>query len=265
MSTITVTPTVDLASNPPRVRLDVSDANLPGYFAADVVRINPDGTIVPVRTPQGGPVTLATSGANRVGVVYDYEASYGAPVSYSTLQSPSVISAPVTVDESRVWLTHPGVPELSVPLELRAGSLAEEVEPVAQGVFYPMGRRTPVVFTDGARRAPSSSVSVETATLDELRRLRTLLADASILLLNVPATLGWGIEANYISVGEVSTGRPSDIGADQLRAVSFGFTVVDRPAGGTQAERTLLDLSTYASLGAIAAAYPSLAAAAAGP
>jgi hypothetical protein len=50
----------------------------------------------------------------------------------------------VTVAESKIWLVHPGVPELSMPVELAKGSLAEEEWGVQQGVFYPMGRPFPV-------------------------------------------------------------------------------------------------------------------------
>jgi hypothetical protein len=49
------------------------------------------------------------------------------------------------------------------------------------------------------------------------------------------------------------------------RDIQIPYQVVDRPAGGTQAERTLLDLLQFATLADIAAAYATLFDVAAGP
>jgi hypothetical protein len=175
MSTVTVVPTVDLTSTPPSVVLSVTDTGTPNLFATTVTRLDPDGVWRNVRTSDGNPLVLTTSGANRVGTLRDNEAPYGTPVTYSTIESPSAVSSPVTVGETRVWLVDPGTPALSVPIEMRAGSFAEESWDVQQGIFWPMGRSTPVVQTDGARKAPASSVTVKIDTLAELADLRALL------------------------------------------------------------------------------------------
>ena len=241
MSTVTVTPTVEPStgpSDPPRVRLDVTDTGTPAVTSTTVVRLGPDGRTVPVRTDDGGP--LALSGA--AGLLYDYEAPFGVAVTYSTQESPTVVSAAVTVNEPDVWLIHPGVPEISTPIELRIGSLDEEEWAAPQAVHWPIGRERPIVHTDGARKAPSSSLTVAVESADDLARLRNVLFDSSTLLLNIPAGLGLGVDTDYIAVGSVTNARPSSIGSDPLRAVRLPFQVVDRPVGGSQAERTWADV-----------------------
>jgi hypothetical protein len=89
MSAVTVVATVENSTNPqdpPRVRLNVTDTGTtPSLFAATVTRLDPDGQVVPVRTADGNPLTLLhKSGTTRVGLLYDYEMPYGAPVTYST-------------------------------------------------------------------------------------------------------------------------------------------------------------------------------------
>lgn len=265
MSTVTVTATVELANTPPRVRLDVTDIGSPNLFAATVTRLDPDGRIVPVRTTDGNPLTLSTSGANRTGILYDYEMPYGSVVTYSTAESPTATSAEVVVNESRVWLVHPGVPGLSMPVELRAGSLAEESYDVRMGVFYPMGRANPVVMTDGARQGMKSSIRVAIDTLIQVAAIRALVADAGVLLLNIPAPLGLGVPAQYIAVSTVTISRVTDMGGDPYRVAELPFIVVDRPAGGTTAERTLVDFLDFPTLADVASAYATLADAFAGP
>lgn len=266
MSVVTVTPTVEIGTNPPRVRLDVSDAGLPGYTRATVMRNDPNGESVPVRTPDGSGITLATSGANRVGVVYDYEVPYGQSVTYTTSESPTVVSAAVVADVPVPWLIHLGVPELSIPVDLGADSFEEEVRTVARGIYYPMGRETPVVFIDGSRKSAESSMTALVETAAEWAAMRAMLQDGAPLLLNVNPSLGFDVATAYVSIGDVRRQRPSGlVGSDPFRRVVLPYVVVDRPAGGTQAERTMLDLLVYPTLAQLAAAYPNLAAVLAGP
>lgn len=249
---VTVAPNVEAAANglPPRVRLDITDTG--GLSSVTVTRLDPDGRIVPVRTNTGDPLPMSGG----VGLLYDYEAPLGQFVYYSSLDDPDTLSGGVTVNETRVWLIHPGVPTLSVPIELGVGSASEEVWAVQQGVFWAMGRETPLVFTDGGRKAPSSSLTVLTETVAEFESLRSVLSDASPLLLNVPATLGLGLDTDYISVGAVTPRRPSDIGTDTLRAVDMPYMVVRRPAGGSQATRTWTDVKIdYDTWADVKAAY----------
>jgi hypothetical protein len=264
-ASLTVTPTPEPGATPPRMRLNVADTRTTPASLVTVLRINPDGTTAPVRTPDGGPLALTVSGTSRTGLLYDYEAPYGVAVSYTTAEASGTVSAAVTVDAAQVWLVHPGLPSVSMPLELLVGSLDEETWDVQQGVFWPMGREFPIVHTDGRRKAPAGSVTAQITSVEELRYLRALTADTSTLLLNIPAYLDFGVDTRYIAVGPVKVRRPSSIGSDPLRAVDLPFQVVDRPVGGTQAQRTLASFTVYPTLAALSAAYPDLAALAAGP
>lgn len=250
MSTVTVVPTVEASNSPPRVRLNITDTGTPNVTATTVTRLDPDGRTRPVRTADGNPLTLTTSGSNRVGLLYDYEVPFGAPVTYSTLESPTVLAAPVTVAVTRVWLIHPGVPELSTTITVAA--LGPRARKVQQGVFYPMGRGAPVVQTDGARKAAEYTLSVLTMTENERAKLDQILADAGPLLLNVPSSKGWGITYEYLAVGDVSENRQSPFAGEPLRVTEMACTVIERPVGGSQSERTYVDVlainATYASL-----------------
>lgn len=264
MSTVTVAPTVDMASTPPRVRLDVTDTGTsPSIFSTTVTRLDPDGVLRTVRTPDGNPLTLTTSGATRVGLLYDYAAPYGQPVSYSTQESPGTVSAAVTVGETRSWLLHPGVPTLSQPITI--GDLAERLRKIQQGVFYPMGRSTPVVQTDGARRRGEYTLTLWTPDLDARSALLDLLDDGSPLLLNIPAGNGWGLSWEYVAVGDVTERRPVKFLGEPGRFWDLPIVVVDTPIGGSQSGRSYADLLTFASYSELQAAYPSYSAVLAGP
>lgn len=258
--TITVTPTVELSNVPPRVRLDITASA--GETATTVTRLDPDGNTVPVRTPDGA--ALSISGTT--GLLYDYEMPYGAAVSYSSLESSATISAQVTVAVSSAWLIHPGVPALSMPVDFWKGSFEEETWDVRQGLFWPMGRSTPVVQTDGSRKAAASSMSIAIESVTDFAALRTLVQDAGTLLLNIPALMGIGVDTCYIAVGAIRNRRLSDIGTDPRRSVEMSFQIVSRPAGGTQAQRTYADvLAGSLSYTAVKANYPTYLELLAGP
>lgn len=257
---VTVTPTVEESTgqgDPPRIRLDVTATA--GETAATVTRLNPDGATVPVRTTDGNPLTISAGTA----LVYDYEAPFGQPVRYSTVETPGTLSAAVTVAEPAVWLIHVGVPALS--RRVRIIDVPQRARPVVRGIHTPMGRRYPVVQTDGQRKAAEYTLTVRTDDDDERAALDDLLDDAGTLLLNVPAGKGWGVGAEYVSVGDSTEARRADWGAYPLRDWLLPCTVVDRPVGGTQAERTLADLAGYGTLAALSAAYGTLFDVAVGP
>lgn len=265
MSVVTVTATVEATNVPPRVRLDVVDNGSPFYFQTTVTRLNLDGSTVPVRTQDGNPLPLTTSGSNRVGLIYDYEAPFQQAVSYSTVETPGTSTPQVTVPENRIWLIHPGVPALSVPVTLGSGSLATVTRAAKRGVFYPMGRQNPVVQTDGARKGADSQINVLTSSTDDLAALRALLQDTGVLLLNIPGSRDYGFDTCYIAVGDVGEARPVDLLPVTWRSTSLPFVVVDRPAGGSQAQRTYVDLFNYATYADLLAAYPTYTDLLAGP
>lgn len=264
--TVTITPTALPNNVPPAIRLDLTDTRTPPAHLLTVVRNNPDGTTSTVRTSDGTPLVMNTSGATTVGLIFDYEAyPYGGTFTYSTVEFPSAVSPSVTLNVSRPWLVHPGIPSLSVPINFRPGSFQSMTYAAKQGVFYPLGRKNPVVVTDGARKGGSGSMVLQTDTLDDLSALLDLLSDAGTLLLNVPDSLGAGPVSQYVAVGDVTVTRLTDNVIDGYRDITMPFTVVDAPIGGNQAERTFADLMAYPTLDAIKAAYPTLIAVLAGP
>jgi hypothetical protein len=264
MSTVTVTPTVDAVNEPPRVRLDVVDSGSPNLFATTVVRYDPDGRWRPVRTYDGGPLALAGAGATRTGLIFDYEAPIGSPVTYSTSESPTVLSAQVTVNVDQAWLIHPGIPELSCPIVV--AGVSERTRRVQRGVFYPMGRRFPVVQTDGRRKAAEYTLKLYSGDDVARRQIEDLIEDAGVLLLNVPTSKSWGIGTEYIAAGDSTEERAVTFLGESTRFWGLSVAVVDRPAGGTQSERTYDDVNAaYATYDALDAAYSSYTALLAGP
>jgi hypothetical protein len=261
MSVITVAATVEASNVPPRVKLVATDTGSPAFVTTTILRNDPDGSQVPVRTATGGGATLSGGTVT----VYDYEMPYGQAVTYTSLETPANVTTPVQVDASQVWLIHPGIPSLSLPIRLGRGSLTKRTRAVTRAVFWPMGRSTPVVIGDGSRKSIESQLVVVTATIPERVSLEELTADASPLLLNVPTTLGYNFETCYISVGDIDETVVTEMVTETYMTVTLPFTVVDRPAGGSQSARTFADLLVYPNLAALKNAYPTFAAVLAGP
>jgi hypothetical protein len=205
-------------------------------------RTDQNGLVTPLRTSNGAPLTLVTSGSNRVGTVYDYEMPYGLPVTYSTTLQPTNKSASVTVNDTRVWLINPGVPDRSMPITLWRGTNEEEAADVLAGIFKPLGRRDAVVISDGKRKAPSSELIVGTDTEAEAQQLEDLLSDASTVLLNVPPSLGLGMDTQYIFISTLRRRRLSDVGTAPQRVWTLPYQVVTLPVGGSQSQWTWADV-----------------------
>lgn len=256
--TVTVVATPDPTNFPPRMQLVVTATT---EKSATVTRLNGDGSTVPVRTSDGGPLTITGGTAT----FFDYEMPFGVAVSYSSLESPASISSQVAVTVSKVWLIHPGVPGLSMPINLMPGTLQDETYAVKQGVFVVQGRTNPVVISDGSRKGPQSQLVVVTETVDEKVELQALISDVSALLLNIPAGMATGFDTQYIQIDTVKASRFTEVVIDGWRSFTLPFFVVDRPAGGSQAQRSYVDLLQFASYQALQAAYPSYTALLAGP
>lgn len=263
MSTVTVTPTVELDAIPPRVRLDVVDTGTPTIVAVTVTRLNPDGTTAVVRTDDGNPLVLATVGSQRQGTVYDNEVPYGAPVSYSTQENAATVSTEVTVNVAEPWLIHPGVPALSK--RITVASIGPRQRRVRRSVYYPMGGRYPVVHTDGRRKVHEGDIELRVDSLQELSELEALTEDTTALLLNIPATLDWGIAHSYLSLGDLEEVRLVDYAGDPHRYYRLPYVVVERPEGGSRAAWTMADIpARFASMLDIKNAFPTMADIAAG-
>jgi hypothetical protein len=242
VATLSMTATPEPEAWPPRVRIDVVDeGNAPAISSVTVTRTIGRETVA-VRSNDGRPLKLAPAGLGRAGVIYDPELPFGEVATYSTLQQPASVSDAVTVDSDVPWLVNPGIPALSRPIVLRAGSFRSRKRPVRSGVFYAQNRDTAIVVTDGRRKKPESTFIVSTETDEEFEAIEALIDDAGTLLLNVPKHLGLKIETAYINVLDIDEDRPSDVGEDILRDWVMPYVQVARPIGGTPSAWTWSDV-----------------------
>lgn len=247
---------VDQSTTPPSVRIDIADTRATPATSVVVTRQDSTGRSYPVRTADGGPLVVSGGTAT----LYDNELPYGTQVTYS-VNVVGAVTATARIDVDSVWLTHPGVPSLSVPVDFRPGSFSSEEWAIDQGVFNVLGRSSPVVVTSGARTSPASSFTIYTETLDQLRALKQLFADGSPLLLNVSPTLNTGLDTSYITASGVTVSRPSPVAPHEDRDIAVKYQVVDRPTGGTQSAITWSDIAAkYATWADVAAAVKSWAA-----
>jgi hypothetical protein len=246
-----ITATVEPNATPPRIRLDVATAKP----AVTVYRVAQDGTRTPVRTYNGGPFPV--SGGSLV--AYDPEAPYGQPVTYVADEAGITGSLEVTLDiTDQVWLVHPGVPSRSQPIRIQ--DVSQRMTAANQSVRYPLGRRDPIVASDGRRKSDVYTLTVRTKGVADTEAMKALLADMSPLLLNIPASKQWpGMGTEYIAVGDVMQVNPGGWGGWSERYWELSCTVVARPAGGSQADNTyaksLASYSTYAARLAAHATY----------
>lgn len=215
---LSLTATANPGSVPPSVLITLAGATSP----TTLTRQAADGSRSVVRTADGLPVPVGTTS------VVDYGAPFGEQLTY--IGNGTTASNPVVLNVPDPWLVHPGRPGQSMPISV--AEFGPRNAAPAQGMFRVIGRRNPIVVTDGQPGTLQSSVTVRTRTLAELGKLRALLSDAAPLLLNVPATLGWGVEAEYISVTSVEEARLMDYAGRPDRYLTLAYVVVDAPAGG---------------------------------
>jgi hypothetical protein len=238
--TTTVTATAEPTATPPRVRLDLTT----NKTSLTVYRVALDGTKTPVRTYDGGPLPVSGSTA----LLYDPEAFFGQPYTYTTDDTATTASASVTVNSDVPWLVHPGVPTRSMPVEI--ADMSDRQAPANQSVRYPLNRRFPIVANDGQRKADSYTLTLRTTGQVELEALQELLDDLSVLLLNVPADPTWvDLSSEYVAVGDLARANPGRYVQFDKRLWSLPCSVTDRPAGGSQA------FNTYAKSTALYATY----------
>lgn len=223
--TILIASLADPGSTPPSivVTLSSTDASTTPVTLTRYVNGAAQGI---VRTSDGNPTQVAGTVT-----VVDTEAPFGVQVSYQA-NANGALSDPVLLDITDPWLVHPTFPGLSVPLTFRPGSLQQEVRAANVGVFAPIGRERPLTVSDGSRKAPTSSVTVRTETPVELTNLLAVLADSSVLLLNMPESMGTRFPASYVQVGDVQVARATDTAIDDDRDLSMPFWVVDAPVSG---------------------------------
>lgn len=229
----TLTATPEPAHSPPRVLIQLVYT---GETTATITRTDPDGRDRPVRLAE--PAALDGSGA---WTGYDYESFFEAPFTYTAVVGGggTLTSSSLSLDVPAVWLRHPGVPDLSMPIDFQGEG--EPIRPVVQAVLEPLNRAFPIVVTDGRRRAKRGTITIRTADAAEEDELLNLLADTSILLLDIPPTSKtYNMDPHqYLSLGDLTENRQrADYYPWPRKIWTAPYIVVDRPAGGLQAEIT---------------------------
>lgn len=246
--TITVAPHPE--ATPPRVDLTVTWT---GAVNVAVHRNDPDGVARPVR--DADPVTL-TDG---VWTGSDYESWFDVEHTWQVFgdDSTRATSTPGRLTPELPWLRHTAIPSRSVPVDLV--SQAAPTTTLARSVLAPIGRHTPIVISDGTRRAPSTSYGVRTWSLEEGAALTALLADGAVLLLDVPVGWRWGVTHEYLAIGDVTQTRLWEEWAPfEGRMWELPADLVDRPTGSLVTGRTYLTAATgYTSYAAWADKYPT--------
>jgi len=215
---------------PPSVRLTLTNGQA---WPAVRFRRYVGSAMSDVHTTNGQPVPVSGGTATLV----DYWAPYGEWVTYQAVDAASggllAASQPIQVSADDPWLVHVGFPARSVPLVLRAGSFQSRTRGTTRTTLRPLGRRLPLVVSGGVRPSHESSMIVQTATSQELSALDTLLADDSVLLLNIPRDTGLLFPTCYVSVGDAEEVRLTDIGEDVERDWRLPFLVTSAPIPGT--------------------------------
>lgn len=245
----TFTATPQPTNNPPRTLLQLTYT---GETTATITRADPDGVVRTVRLAD--PATL--TGGSWTG--FDYESWFGQSTTYTATVGGggTITTAASTLSVSQVWMRHPGVPSLSMPIDFQGEG--QPVRPVNQAILEPLNRPTPIVVTDGRRRAKRGTLTVRTKTDSEAAAWLALLDDTTVLLLDIPPNIPFGITAHqYVSLGDLTEDRlRPDYYPHPWRIWSVPFVVVDAPAGGQQAQRTYATvLAAFATYTAVKARY----------
>ncbi len=239
-------------NSPPRIRIIVT------AMAGDTVTVtrrNVDGSAYSVRT--GNPGTLDSPGT---WTGYDYESPFALAGTYKATSNTgdTVLATVPALREYGVrtpWLIHPGIPGLSLPVNVaRPGPLPSSE--INQGVFAILGRPDPIVRTDGVRRAPTFTLTLSTSTWDDQDALMKILSDASTLLLQVTYPEWERGDYWWISVSTVTPIRLVDYFGGQDMQWALACTVTGSPAGLLQAQWTCAGVvNAYASSSDVVSAY----------
>ncbi len=235
-------------ASPPRLRIQtftstVLDPETNDFVASDlrVERVDAAGACA-VRGAD--PVSNKSS----VFSVFDYECPFGVPVRYvvtdlatgQRVTSSTVALTPTgfypntvgfSTTRGAVWLKHLSDTALSMPIDLSNAESPQFKQ--TRSVVDVLDRRSPIVVADAKRKNLTSTLDIRTWSLEEAARLREILADNSVLLLDVPAAERWGITHWYVAVGDVTEERLWQEWAPyEGRVFHLPVEIVDRPTGG---------------------------------
>lgn len=250
--TAALTATADPSNSPPRVLLDVTGM---AGSTVTITRTDPDGNTQPVRTANPG--TLVGGAFT----VFDYEARYGVVNTYTaTSDTADTATATATLTVGAPWLIHPGNPALSMPLRVISRGPRTKASTAAAHVI--LGRRDPIVVTDGVRHAASFDLNIGTQSVADEAALDALLADAATLLLQLVYTGIDRAEYWWVSVGDVTETDVVEWFGNEVTQWTLPCTVTSAPSGSQQSERTwadlLADFATWADADAAYATWHDL-------
>jgi hypothetical protein len=195
-----------------------------GASYLNVVRVQ-NGINYPVRggSPIGSPGSVTFS---------DPEAPLDTPVvyrafsptyPYQILESNSVTLA----SGGATWLTHPNRADLSTQLWVERNPDRER--PIAQGVFPVLGRRRPIVRTDGVRKASTYTLECATETYAAYANMLQILDDGSPLLLRTPAGYPFDLQT-WLAVGSMQETMISSKVTEWARRWPLPVIEVDAPS-----------------------------------
>jgi len=231
------------------VLLTINWSATPAVTFARVVRIAADGTETVVRpntsTDASGDYMELSGG---LAVIYDTEAPFDVSLTYRTdALSGSALTATssevILQAGGSIWLRDPLYPANNRRVTLGTNAPLPECIP-GEGIFFRSmddetlasqtvnatvnDRSTPVpqVYVRGPR---TSALNLICRTFDDRDLMLDLLANGTVLLLDLPAKYGYN--SRYISVGDVPVSRVSRNYARQWTLMSLPYVVVDRPAG----------------------------------
>lgn len=225
----------------------------------DIVVTGADGNWSRVDTFTGVPTKVAlTRGVNNAFVESITVVPSTEPDDYSD-------SDTATLDVDGAWLIHPVQPTLSMEVEDSShGNSAESIihidEPTRarrtasalRTLHWGVGRRRPVVVTNGPRAADEWDLVIHPQTFAATDDLRSLVDDQTPLLLRIPPAFGWHLPDDWYSVGDVTIDRDDVPEVSESAVVTLPLTPVDEPIVRQGAVRTwgdlLMEASTWADV-----------------
>lgn len=204
-----------------------------GHTHYGVWRVRDDGALTAIRGESGDMTAVPITGD--LAVASDYEAPLGVPIQYSvrvytgsdylraTSRAVSIPEPPVT----DIVVKDPTQPVRSSTLTV--DTVPDWARSARQGIHQISGRTTPIVVTD-VRTSRTGTMTIVTATRDDITRLWWLLSSGNTLLIQWPST--WGEQDVYVQVGDVTETHILRWAKYQDRTWTLPLIEVDRPIGG---------------------------------
>lgn len=196
-----------------------------------IYRVGPDGSRTLVRG-ESGLIDRQTITSDLL-IIEDHEAPMGVPVSYrieeydsngnrSTRTSDTVTLTLADLNEA--WLKDPGNPQRN--LKVLVQKAPNWQRPVEQSAFVVRGRRNKVVLS-GRRQGLEGELEIWTRSDEERAALHLLLDSGNTLLWQ--AAPGMGVDDMYVSVGQVTESRITQLAQEVWRAWQLPLVEQDMP------------------------------------